>query len=310
MIKVSIIIPVFNTEEFLEEAIRSILSQTLQEIEVIVINDGSTDHSAEVIRRMAALDSRIISISQVNKGLSATRNKGVEKAKGEYIYFMDSDDILEENALELCYKKCVDKDLDFVFFDAEVFGLTLPFDYKRTQVLKDGVYSGLELLDIMLNKRVYRSSVCLNLIKREHVKSNNLTFLPGIIHEDELYSFLLYSSAKRVSFIPQSFYKRRVREDSIMTRRFSLHNITSYFTVLKLINKERNNSNQSVVDKLISYIVNPVIYNAASLNSLERLHVLQTCIKQGYIRHIRVKNLSVLVFPWLINIKSLFKKRK
>ena len=89
---VSVIIPVYNTEEFVEEAVRSIMNQTLQEIEIIVINDGSTDGSLSIIERLAKEDKRIRTYTQQNQGLSATRNKGNEYAQGKYIYFMDSDD--------------------------------------------------------------------------------------------------------------------------------------------------------------------------------------------------------------------------
>lgn len=97
---VSIIIPVYNTEEFVEEAVRSIMNQTLQDIEIIIINDGSTDNSLSIIRKLANEDDRIQIYSRENKGLSATRNQGIYLAKGKYLYFMDSDDYLEPDALE------------------------------------------------------------------------------------------------------------------------------------------------------------------------------------------------------------------
>lgn len=309
MIKVSVIIPVFNTRKYVEEAVQSILNQTLKEIEVIIIDDGSTDNSAEILEYMALLDSRIILFRQENKGPSVSRNRGIEQAIGEYIYFMDSDDILETEALALCYQKCKKEELDFVFFDAEIFGKDLlSFDYKRTDQLKEGVYTGRALLEFMLTKKIYRSSVCLNLIKRAYIQSHTLQFLPDIIHEDELYSFSLYIHAQRVSFISRAFYKRRVREESIMTRQFSLRNTTSYFIVLQHIIKKRDEENKDMIDQLIRYIINPVIYNSASLRLTERLKITQTCIKQGFLPYIRSKNLLVLVFPWLINLKGYLKK--
>ena len=95
---VSIIIPVYNTEEFVEEAVRSIMNQTLQDIEIIIINDGSTDNSLSIIRKLANEDDRIQIYSRENKGLSATRNQGIYIAKGKYQKFMDSDDYLEPDA--------------------------------------------------------------------------------------------------------------------------------------------------------------------------------------------------------------------
>ena len=118
--KVSVIIPVYNTEEYIGETLNSIINQTLKDIEIIVINDGSTDNSLRIINEYAQRDSRITVFTQANQGLSLTRNKGIIEARGEYIYFMDSDDLLENDALNSCYKHSTKGHLDFLFFDAEI----------------------------------------------------------------------------------------------------------------------------------------------------------------------------------------------
>ena len=104
--KVSVIIPVYNTEAYVEQTLRSIMGQTLRDIELIVINDGSTDGSLSALERIATGDDRIRLYTQPNKGLSQTRNAGIDRARGEFIYFMDSDDLLEPDALERCYERC------------------------------------------------------------------------------------------------------------------------------------------------------------------------------------------------------------
>ena len=96
--KVSVIIPVYNTEAYVEQTLRSIMGQTLRDIELIVVNDGSTDGSLSVLERIATGDDRIRLYTQPNKGLSQTRNAGIARARGEFIYFMDSDDLLEPDA--------------------------------------------------------------------------------------------------------------------------------------------------------------------------------------------------------------------
>ena len=111
-IKVSVVIPVYNTEKYVREAVESIMNQTLRELEIIIINDGSTDNSLQVVEELAAADSRIQVYSQTNQGLSMARNAGITHAHGRYIYFMDSDDLLEKDAMELCYNKCEEKELD------------------------------------------------------------------------------------------------------------------------------------------------------------------------------------------------------
>ena len=111
-IKVSVVIPVYNTEKYVREAVESIMNQTLRELEIIIINDGFTDNSLQVVEELAAADSRIQVYSQSNQGLSMARNAGIAHAHGRYIYFMDSDDLLEKDAMELCYSKCEEKELD------------------------------------------------------------------------------------------------------------------------------------------------------------------------------------------------------
>lgn len=119
--KVSIIIPIYNTEAYLKATVDSLLRQTLYEIEILLINDGSTDRSLRIMQDLAASDNRIILFSQENKGLSVTRNQGLAMAKGEYIYFMDSDDLLEATTLEECYSKCQDSSIGFSIFRCGYF---------------------------------------------------------------------------------------------------------------------------------------------------------------------------------------------
>lgn len=219
---VSVIIPLYNTEEFVEEAVRSIMCQTLREIEIIVINDGSTDNSLSIIKRLADEDKRIRIYTQYNQGPSVTRNKGYEYTQGKYVYFMDSDDYLEPEALETCYIKCERQALDFVFFDADILNKekhkNISLNYQRKDCTNpELVYQGPYILKLLIDHKAYSPSPCLNFIRREYLTEIQLDFLPGIIHEDQLFTCLLYLQAQRVSSIHKDFFKRRLREDSIMT---------------------------------------------------------------------------------------------
>ena len=130
--KVSVIIPVYNTEKYVKESVESIMQQTLQDIEIIIINDGSTDNSLSVINLLAQQDRRIIVYSQSNQGLSIARNTGLERVKGEFIYFMDSDDLLTNDALKTCYQECIAEQLDFVFLMLKVSMMTIDFQEHIT----------------------------------------------------------------------------------------------------------------------------------------------------------------------------------
>ena len=104
MIKISVIIPAYNVEEYIEECLRSVMNQTLKEIEIICIDDGSTDDTLKILSSLKDEDARICIISQENKGLSSARNQGILKSKGQYILYLDSDDKLELDALEKIYE--------------------------------------------------------------------------------------------------------------------------------------------------------------------------------------------------------------
>lgn len=315
MPKVSVIIPVYNTEQYLEECLHSIINQTLTDIEIFVINDGSTDGSLAIIESFARADTRISVFSQENKGQSIARNVGIEKARGQFIYFMDSDDVLAENALQVCYDYAAKERLDFVFFNANILyepsSAPLSFDYQRAYIDDTKTYLGFEILDYLITKNSYTCSPCLHFIDSRIINLYNLRFYPGIIHEDELFAALLYFRAEHVGYINESFFKRRVRPGSTVTASFSIRNVKGYLTVLAGIQnfcRDKNTEIREVGNRLIELIVNPVCYNASSLQFSYRLQLIAHCKKKGYFRFIRPKNLLVLLFPGLIAIKGFFKK--
>ena len=120
--KVSVIIPVYNTEKYLAECLDSILNQTLDSYEIIIVNDGSTDGSLQLINQYAKRYSNISVINQNNQKQGAARNAGLKVANGEYVCFIDSDDMLEKNALDYCYNLASKINLDMITYAADIFG--------------------------------------------------------------------------------------------------------------------------------------------------------------------------------------------
>ncbi len=114
MKKISVIVPVYNTEEYIEKCIRSIMNQTYKNMEIIIVNDGCTDNSIKVVEELKKSDDRIIIVNQENQGVSAARNAGLEKASGEYVAFVDSDDYLDEKMYEKLVNYMEDNDADLV----------------------------------------------------------------------------------------------------------------------------------------------------------------------------------------------------
>lgn len=301
--KVSVVIPVYNTEKYVKEALDSITGQELKDLEIIVINDGSTDNSLEVIGEAARADPRIRVFSQENKGLSESRNLGIRLAGGEYIYFMDSDDRLAPDALSDCYRKCRQEALDFVFFDAEIFGqinASVVVNYRRTHLLTDEIYAGPEILDILLQKEIFLSSACLNFIDLAYLKKIDLTFYPGIFHEDELFTFLLFLQAGKVGFMPRPYFKRRVRDDSIMTSRFSRTHVNGYFTVARELIRFRGRQEKAVIRALIcrrlKSVFRAILYKTRSMKLKDRVYVLRICLARFW-RYTRMKDLVLAFLP-------------
>ena len=239
MVKVSIILPVYNVGQYLDETFQSLLNQTLKEIEIIAVNDGSTDHSEEIIKKYVMQDSRISYFFQENQGQSVARNNALKYATGEYIYMMDSDDVLDNpDALSICYDYAEKCKADFIFFDGETLqeegAMPISWDYHRTQDLEEmKPYSGEFLLNKMLDNSKHNCVVWLLLINHHYLKHINLSFYPGIIHEDELYTLQTMLLAKRVEFIHQTLHHRRLRENSIMTRPVGFDSVFGYFVCLK-----------------------------------------------------------------------------
>ena len=197
MTKVSVILPIYNVAPYLEETFQSIMSQSLQDIEIIAINDGSTDRSQEIIEKYKQLDSRIISFSQPNKGQSAARNFALQHAVGQYIYMMDSDDLLtDSNALQTFYDYAERNQADFIFFDGESFfedgDRHTSWNTKRTHLVNEyQKYDGEYLLNLTMNTRTHNCVVWLLFIHRAYLNSIGLSFYEGIIHEDELFTTIL-----------------------------------------------------------------------------------------------------------------------
>ncbi len=300
--KISVIIPVYNTEHYVRETIESICNQTIKDIEIILIDDGSDDNSMAVLTELAQTDKRIRLHSHKNQGPSITRNKGMDMATGKYIYFMDSDDLLEETTLELCLYKCEEKQLDFVFFDGESFyddnlSNAPILNYHHTHQLEDKIYNGLEIFNVLLDKGQYTPSVCLNLINRHFLEKNLLRFYPHILHEDQLFSCLMYIHAERVGFIPRSFFHRRLHFDSIMTSHFAWKNMKSYFIVADELIHFSNKSSTAIkngIRKLLNQMLNAAIWQAHRLSIKERIKVFNTCLWK-YSKYISTRTLVVLM---------------
>ena len=299
MTKVSVILPVYNVASYLDETFKSLLNQSLKEIEIIAVNDGSTDESEDIIRKYAAQDPRITFYSQKNQGQSAARNLALQHATGEYIYMMDSDDVLvDKDALLISYEYAEKCKADFIFFDGDTLqeegAAPLSWNYRRTQDLQeDKSYKGEFLLNLMLDNSKHNCVVWLLLINHNYLKSIGLVFYPGIIHEDELFTTKLTLQSNNIYCLKKIFVKHRVRSASTMGKSYSKRNINCYLTVIDELLKWQNTP---IIQKFAKYTLSKVFYTGHQIPFKEKFCVFLRAMKSGYLKYIGWKSVFVFWF--------------
>lgn len=229
--RISLIIPVYNVEPYLQECLDSVIRQTLSDIEIICVNDKSTDRSLDILQKSARQDQRIRIINNPeNMGLSAARNIGLENANGKYIYFLDSDDMITDNAMERLWNVAEDERTDIIFFDSLMIFenseehsendlFTAKYEYPE-------VLTGAEFLGAMRTNDDIREPVWLQFWNHEFLKKSKLQFPVGILHEDLLFTFVSLMEASRVRCINEQLHFYRIRRNAITSVRVSERHIT------------------------------------------------------------------------------------
>lgn len=232
---VSVIIPVYNVENFLPRCLDSVMKQSLKEIEIICINDGSTDRSAEILNQYAQKDKRIKVFNQENKGLSATRNYGLEMMRGKYVFFLDSDDYLHPQTLEVFYKAAEQKNVPVV--------ISTKFCRLGKQEPNTKIYAVDEvkckisknpLKDLYTTKNRYVSAVAWNkLYRADAIK--DFRFIEGIYFEDWPWTACLFASIDSFASIDEALYHYNTMSPSIVRSRFSTKKVSDYFTGIRFV---------------------------------------------------------------------------
>lgn len=222
MVKVSVVIPIYNVEKYLEDCLNSIVYQTLKDIEIICIDDGSTDNSLKILNRYAKNDSRIIVISQENMGHAAATNRGMDIAKGEYLYLMDSDDIIKLNALEDTYRISKSKNLDLLIFKSINY-YELENKFYETEVYSMGnlfkkvgnnIFTYKDIPDVLFDISVTPWSKLYNL---DFIRRINARFPEGLIFDDNVFFWQVLFNAKRIYFYNEFLFTRRWYSSSSTT---------------------------------------------------------------------------------------------
>ena len=213
MPKISIIVPVYNVEKYLPKCLDSLINQTLKDIEIIAVNDGSTDNSLSVLKEYAQKDSRIVIIDKENSGPGACRNIGIEKAKGEFIQFVDSDDWIEPETCEVCYQKAIEHNVGMVSFNAKMIHSkkTTPLYYYNTK--KEKLVSLDDTISLLFKSPFHSWHF---LLKKDFLTQHQIKYPENIFWcEDVPFVLRCWLLSNKVILLPNSFYNYIRRCQSI-----------------------------------------------------------------------------------------------
>ncbi|WP_139856282.1 glycosyltransferase family 2 protein [Aequorivita sinensis] len=311
---ISVIIPVYNVEKYIEKCITSIVKQTYENLEIILINDGSTDNSPNICKKFETLDSRVKFFTQTNQGVSAARNLGLNKATGEWVYFIDADDFLELNTFQLLSKEFA-PDLDVIQFglsaikNEKVIGRKHPPKYLK-------VFNKKEIFENIIMKPL---SACLVIIRKSVIDKNNIKFNETLKHnEDSLFVFQVLANCNGLLFYNNAFYNMIVRNNSATSKPISINRINNKLLYLQLLIsyfKERGLVKFIIKDiesGLKNFFVDISNYNFK--NSKEKLKLKKNfkqfyTINKPYLKalFIRMANINIFIVVIFLKLKYLFR---
>ncbi len=258
--KVSFIIPVYNVEKYLKECIESVLRQSIEPKEIILVNDGSTDDSRLICDEYSRKFNYIRVINKKNGGLSSARNEGIKNSNGEYLFFVDSDDFLLGDYITYIYNECKKNNLDIIRC------VYCRYDDEKKEIIEkreeDEFYynkalSGIEFLESEIKSNRYEVVACLGLFKREYLIRNNINFIENVTHEDHEFFLRCLLSEKNNRIMKKNIeiYAYRIREGSITKKPIlnnigdiikNIYNMKEFLNGLNLSKEEKNIAMKSV----------------------------------------------------------------
>ncbi|MCI6517388.1 MAG: glycosyltransferase [Lachnospiraceae bacterium] len=239
MEKVSVIVPVYNTRQYLGKCVESIIHQTYRHLEILLIDDGATDGSGELCDKYAEKDDRIRVVHQINKGISAARNKGLNLASGEYISFVDSDDYIEENMIEKMLEKQVETNADMIICNFKQIteeGCVI----QKNNGITDETIDALQVLKRFADERGWAYITVWNRLYKRKI-FEKIRFPEGKTHEDEWIAADIYESCNKITLTSDSYYLYRINADSIMGKKWNIAHLDGVEAVYRRFLKYQKN---------------------------------------------------------------------
>ena len=304
MPKISVIIPVYNTEQYLKECLDSIIGQTFKDIEIICVDDGSVDNSLNILNEYALKDSRFIIIKQENKGAGAARNYGLKKASGDYLYFLDSDDYISDELFEKAYKQITETNADICIFENNSFD-----DIKKDLIPCNWVKNFKNAPDKpVFNKndipktlfQISNLPAFTKLYNHKFIKDNHIEFQEIKTCNDVFFHFYTISLADRITILPDELVTHRVQHSNLTKTRGE-----HIECILQAFNKIKDELKQAQIfdlleDTYYKQAVSNFEYEISRLNSEElRKHwsaVLFSSIPKKYLRKRLFKKIIKKIF--------------
>ncbi len=257
-IKLSIIIPVYNVEKYISECLDSILSQIVSNVEIICIEDGSTDNSIKILNEYKDRYPSIHIVKhESNRGLSAARNTGLQYAKGEYVWFVDSDDYIKSDAIKNVLS-CLEEKYDLIKFNAEVVYendiACNKTDYFIPKADYSSIINGNKLFIEMMRNDDFCVPVWLMILNRQWLLDNHIDFREDIMHEDNLYTMQCLLKTDKIKYLTDKLYFYRVRKQSLTTRQVDCYELYSIVVIFSEIIKILDyNKDEEIREQLIHY---------------------------------------------------------
>ena len=308
---VSVIMPAYNTEPYIASSIESVLNQTVADIELIIVNDGSTDNTLEIATQFAEKDKRVTVISQKNQGVSVARNKGLSIATGQFIAFLDSDDLYEHTFLEKLLNRIHEENCDIAYCGFKHIKFN---DRKEGEPFSEG-----NMLSCYANHNQLVCTICV-LIRHELIKKHNITFVPGrIMGEDQEFILQCGLYANKMSSVPEYLSIYRYNPSSVSNKISALSSgkklksdIDAREHILSLINKAYKNNDKEQIYHYFLNIKNNMIISFkkqlwTKLKQGEYQFVLDGIIGYGSLENLEEKRKTIhSIEVAIINSRNIF----
>jgi len=261
MLKISVIIPVYNVEKYIEKCINSVLAQTFTNFECILINDGSLDNSGKICDEYAIKDERIKIVHQKNGGVSSARNAGLDVALGEWVTFVDSDDWVEQNYLELMYNNAINNDCDLSICGIQSFAENGEFieKSKRTAII---FFDKISAKKTLLDFKYFTTAVVSKLVRRKYINEYNIRFDSEIkVCEDGLFWFEVIDKINKVLYDSTICYNYlRNSTSSTFSENYFINYMDVFIATKKMLLLEKNEAVRNKIKSYEASIANGVCY--------------------------------------------------